>query len=322
MKQGWIAAVLIGAALCLGLGISWGWWKAGRRTEAPLRDDLGELGKIDPRLVICAEAGRLPTGLATVRGLAVGPEDLVYVVGDTALVVLKSDGSPVSRREAGGPASCVAVDADSTVYLGMRDHVEVLDARGEKKASWERPDARSWITSLAVSADGVYASDFGLRTVLRYDKAGKLVGRIGARDKEKAIPGFLVPSPYFDVAVDPAGSLWVANTGRHRLENYRSDGSLVSSWGGESARIEGFSGCCNPSHFALRRDGSFVTAEKGLVRIKIHDPAGRFLGVVAGPKDFPGGITGLDVAADSKGRILVLDPSTSAVRVYVGKARD
>ena len=60
-----------------------------------------------------------------------------------------------------------------------------------------------------------------------------------------------------------------------------------------------------------------MTAEKGLVRIKLYNPAGNLLGVVAGPRDFPDGIVGLDVAADSKGRILVLDPVAAVVRVYV-----
>jgi len=306
-NRGLAAAILLGALLLAGLGAFWGFRKAGRPGGPPLREDLEELRRIDPRLVIARETGRIPPGVAGPRALAVGPDDRLYVAGETELAVLGNDGKPLSRRALGAPATAAAAAPDGTVYLGLKDRIEVFDADGNRKAAWERPDPKTWITSIAAAADAVYAADFGRRAVLRYDPSGRLLGEI---------PGFNIPSPCFDVAVDPAGSLWVANTALHRLENRRPDGSRAASWGEESARIGGFSGCCNPSHFAIRRDGSFVTAEKGLVRIKVHDPAGKLLGVVAGPKDFPEGTVGLDVAADSKGRIMVLDPSTSTVRVY------
>ncbi|MBI4564009.1 MAG: hypothetical protein HY716_04860 [Planctomycetes bacterium] len=142
----------------------------------------------------------------------------------------------------------------------------------------------------------------------------------GAKENAAGIPGLVIPSPFFDVAIDPAGRLWVANTGRHSLESYRPDGSLITSWGRASAGIEDFSGCCNPSHFAIGRDGSFVTSEKGIVRIKLHGPTGRLIGVVATAREFPAGAVGLDVAIDTEDRVLVLDPSTSTIRRYVRKA--
>jgi hypothetical protein len=316
-NRGWLAPALIGLLVCAGIVLVWSPWKGQHDGPSPLREELEALRTIDPRLVIAAESGRFPTGIAKVTALAVGPSDRLYVAGDQALVILESDGRPVARHPLPAPATALAVDVDNTIHLALRDHIEVFDAEGKKKASWDPPDPSAWITSIAISAEALYAADFGRRIVLRYDRAGKLLARIGVKDPGKSGTGFLIPSPYFDVAVDPSGALWVADTARHRLGNFRADGSLASSWGSESARIEGFSSCCNPSHFAIRRDGSFVTAEKGLVRIKIHGPGGNLLGVVAGPKDFPEGTVGLDVAVDSKGRILVLDPSTSTVRVYV-----
>jgi hypothetical protein len=67
---------------------------------------------------------------------------------------------------------------------------------------------------------------------------------------------------------------------------------------------------------AIRRDGSFVTSEKGLVRVKLYTPAGDLVGVVAGSDQFDEGVSGLDLAADSAGRILVLDPVRLEVRVF------
>ena len=75
--------------------------------------------------------------------------------------------------------------------------------------------------------------------------------------------------------------MWVVNPGMHAFENYEFDGDLRAFWENTSMKIDGFSGCCNPAHFTFLPDGSFVTSEKGLVRVKVHKPSGELLGVVA-----------------------------------------
>ncbi|MBU4493955.1 MAG: hypothetical protein KJ874_01485, partial [Acidobacteria bacterium] len=95
-----------------------------------------------------------------------------------------------------------------------------------------------------------------------------------------------------------------------------------TSWGEASMDIEGFCGCCNPSHFAVLPDGSFVTSEKGIPRVKIYDRLGRLASVVAGPDRFDEGTKGLDTAADADGRIYILDPSRKRVRIFSEKKRD
>src|SRR6185436_19031937 len=100
-------------------------------------------------------------------------------------------------------------------------------------------------------------------------------------------------------------------------ENYTAEGKLSTSWGKQGPAVDSFWGCCNPSHIAIRKDGSFVTAEKGIVRVKLHAANGDLIGVVASSKEFQKGIHGLDLAVDSKDRILIADPATSTVRAYV-----
>ena len=51
----------------------------------------------------------------------------------------------------------------------------------------------------------------------------------------------------------------------------------------------------------------------------MHDPAGRFTALVAGPNAFGGHLTGLDLAVDDADRILVLDPSRQQVRIFAAK---
>ena len=83
--------------------------------------------------------------------------------------------------------------------------------------------------------------------------------------------------------------------------------------------IEGFSGCCNPVHVASLPDGSFVTSEKGLLRIKIHNQIGEFVTVVAMPDQFDKDTGDVDIAVNSKGQILVLDPKRKQVRIFQEK---
>ncbi len=310
MKWFWTAAILAGVAFLSIGGALWMRWRGRIAEQSPLREELAELRDIDPRLITHREAARWPSGLAEARGIAVGPGDRVYVAGDTAVVELGGDGGIISRISLAGLPRCVSAAPDGTIYVGMKDHVEVVDARGGPKAAWSRPDPATWITSLAASSNAVCAADFGRRIVMVYGPDGKLV---------RELRGFSVPSPYFDVALDPGGNLWVADTARHELVCFGADGGRLRSWGAKSARIEGFAGCCNPSQFAIRRDGAFVTAEKGLVRVKVHDREGKFVGVVAGPGDFSKGAVGLDVAVDSRGRVLILDPPASSVRVFIEK---
>ncbi len=152
------------------------------------------------------------------------------------------------------------------------------------------------------------------------------MGRIGRRDGTRGVPGFVVPSAFFDLAVAPDGLLRVANPGRHRVEAYTVDGDFEFSWGRASLDIDGFCGCCNPVNFALLPGGGMVTCEKGLPRVKVYDAHGSFEGVVAGPELFAENrractpddcrTGGLDVAVDSKGRILVLDQVAGTVRIF------
>ena len=85
--------------------------------------------------------------------------------------------------------------------------------------------------------------------------------------------------------------------------------------------VEGFCGCCNPTHFALLPDGGFVTSEKGIPRVKVYDGGGKLLSVVAGADDFNGGTTGLAVAVAPDNRILVLDPVRGQIRAFCPQSR-
>ena len=294
--------------------------------------DIKGLLAVDPSLITHDEVLSFDIGFREPRGIDVGEGDTVFVVGDSALRGYYPDGRSMTEVELPAPPQCVDESPAGHYHVGFRDHVEVYDSKSKLRiASWESLGKTAVVTSIAIWKNDVYVADAGQRVVWHYDLSGKRVGEIGRKDAARDIPGFIVPSPFLDLAVGPDGRIRVVNPGRHRIEAYSREGDLDFFWGKPSMGIEGFSGCCNPCNIALLPAGGYVTCEKGIPRVKVYDESGTLVGVVADPKRFVAGERaleedwrrgtggGLDVAVDSKGRILVLDPMGRNVRVFAKK---
>jgi len=281
--------------------------------------DLTELKKVDPALVWYTETGALATGMKEPRGIALAPDGRLLVAGDETVRAFSEGGKGAGTFAVGGPPHCLAAGPDGTVYVGLKERVEVYDTDGSRQAAWRPLGKRAYTTGLAAARENVFVADAGNRVLWRFDPAGKVLVRIGEKSEEKHAPGLVVPSPYFDVALGPEGMLWVTDPGRRRVECYTYDGAYRFAWGKASMKIQGFCGCCNPTHLAIDAEGRFFTSEKGLPRVKRHDPQGRFQCVVAPPKAFADGTTGLDLAVDEAGRVLVLDPHRRRVRIFERK---
>jgi hypothetical protein len=275
-----------------------------------------------------SESKRIPLTMDNPSALTVGSGGGIYVAGENAVVTLDAHGKETARYGVKGRPGCLAVSAGGKLLVGMRNHVEVLDAKG-LAASWQDLGERAYLTSIAVDDENIFVADAGNRVVLRFGHDGISRGRIGERDKERGLPGLVVPSPYFDVAIDPQGALWVVNPGKHGLENYRTNGDLVSSWYRSGMEAEAFCGCCNPIHIAFRSDNSLVTAEKGLSRVKVYSPDTTLLGIVAAEPAPPIAENKalfcnveppiMDLAVDQQDRILVLNKPEKAIIVYEEK---
>jgi len=300
-------------------------------TANPFAYDISRFQKTDPKLISHEEAARWPVPRKDARRLAIGPDGRIYVCAGNYISCLSRAGQGGMELALTGPACCVAVAADGTIFAGLRDHIEVFDATGARTARWDSPDPKTWLTGLAAGAKDVFAADAGKLVVLRYDRAGKIIGRIGQKDAARNVPGFIVPSPFLDVILHPDGLLRVNNTGRHQVEAYTLDGDLAAAWGKPTAAIDGFCGCCNPIALAALADGRIVTCEKGIPRVKIYSAAGEFQSVVAGAESFPENAVacnslndcihgGIDAAVDGDGRICILDLVAGNVRVMKRKA--
>jgi len=296
--------------------------------------DLQSQMKIDPNLILYDEsADSIETGFSQSHGIATDQAGDIYVAGDKMIRQFSIAGDLQNEIKLNDNPRCLAV-ADNKIYIGTTNHVQVYDKVTKQAVSWQAFSDDSILTSIAVLKDDVFVADAGNRVVLHYETSGKLISRIGEKDLDRNIPGFVIPSSYFDLAIAEDGLLRVVSPGRHRVEAYTIDGDMEFSWGQYSSDIEGFCGCCNPANFAILSDGSFVTSEKGLTRVKIYDPQGEFVGVVAGTEQLLNGgsrkisetlasgqVVGFDVAVDNDQRVLVLDTKQNIIRIFTEKAK-
>ncbi len=286
---------------------------------------------IDPNLILYEEpVEALNTGFTGTHAIALDSQGSIYIAGDKAVRIFNENGNLLDEITLPGVPRSLTVADDGKIYVGITDHIEVYSRQGKQLASWDSLGQRALLTSIAVSGSDVFVADAGNRIVLHYDTNGNLINRIGAKDADRNIPGFVIPSPYFDLVLRRDELLRVVNPGLLRIEAYTFDGDFEFSWGKFSTNIEGFSGCCNPINIAVLSDDSFVTCEKGLARIKIYDPEGAFVGVVAGPEQFDviahvcntpqqcqSG--GYDVAVDAQDRIFILDTARNVVKIFSRK---
>jgi hypothetical protein len=297
---------------------------------------LEKYQKIDPALIAYRQTAEIPLDMKEPRSVATGPDDKIYVVGDKTLAVFSAAGKSIKTISLEDEPRCVAVAGDDLVfpgriYLGMKDRVAVFDTLDSAAKTWESLGEKANLTSLAAAEQNVFAADAGNRIVWHYDASGRVLGRIGEKDESRNISGFVIPSPHFDLAVAPDGLLRVVNPGSHKIEAYTFDGHLELLWGVRGLDVPAFCGCCNPAALALLPDGRFVTGEKGISRVKIYDAEGKFECVVVGPDALTPNFSAvtetrddlrlhaIDLAADSKSRIIVLDPNAKKLRIFERK---
>ncbi len=111
-------------------------------------------------------------------------------------------------------------------------------------------------------------------------------------------------------------SLYVAENGRHRVQEFDRTGEKVASWGtrDRNGKAECFGGCCNPMNLCFDNLGRILTAEsEGFV--KAFDKDGKFQSVV-GKAPVSGGCKNVAIATTKDGRhLLFYDQGQSQIIV-------
>ena len=153
----------------------------------------------------------------------------------------------------------VAVNGDRVYVSDTQGYrVEVFNTAGQFLFAWSTNDLSE---GLAVDASGnVYVAQYAGRVGV-YSPTGSLISTIGTPGSG---PGQL-NSPY-DVALDGAGNVYVADSYNHRIEVFTSGGAYVTAWGTRGSDPGQF---IQPRGVTVGPDGRIYVADTWNDRIQV-----------------------------------------------------
>lgn len=292
--------------------------RPGRMSGNPYKLDVDKIRAVDPEMVSYRETRNYDIGAEKAGAIALAGEK-IFLAADDFVQVFNSEGKQLMKISLPRFPRCITVNKQGNILVGFRNAIALYSPDGEEIWTSDTLDQRAVFTSVRMTESVIYVADAGHRAVHRYNTDGSYMDFFQGKTKIEGNYGFIVPSPYFDLAIAPDGELWVVNPGKHSIENYTSEGELRAFWENMNPTIDGFSGCCNPAHIDIMADGSFVTSEKGMVRIKIHKPSGLLATVVAPPDKFTEDGEAPDVAVHEDGSIYALDYDRKMIRIFEPK---
>ncbi len=247
-------------------------------------------------------------GKGQLAAVATSDNGTVYLGGESFILCYSPDLNLQWEYRTEMPVTALAVSGNS-VYAAVQATILVLDLTGKKTEEWGPFENNAMITSL--TANGLYVAfaDAANKTVYVLDKKGVVRSFIG-----KSGEPFIIPSYYFDVALGVDNIIYIANTGNRRIERMNIEGKMLNFFGKPGIEPDAFCGCCNPSHFAII-PGGFITAEKGINRIKILDKNGEFVEFVSSVNNFVRPLP-LDIASPDGKVIYGANPADSKLYVF------
>jgi hypothetical protein len=244
----------------------------------------------------------------SLKAITVSLSGKIYVGGNAFVSCYDKDLNLLWNVKTPSAITALSNFGDS-VFASTAAQILVMNPDGKILNEWGPFEDSSLITSVSANNKFVTFADAGNKIVFILDKGGEVKKMIGQNDRH-----FVIPSPYFEVVLDSMNNLFVANTGLRRIETYSIDGVLKSFFGEPGTAPENFCGCCAPPHFALIPQG-FVTAEKGINRIKILNKKGEFVEFVNSKNSFIKSIP-LDLASVDGITIYAAYPGDSKLYVF------
>lgn len=307
--------IFLGLLIIIIIAANYIYSKPNKARSNPYEYEYDEFKKVNPELISHKEIRQIKINIGDKGGISAA-NNQIYLAAEKSVKILTPEGSLVSEFPLNETPNCIAVKGEK-IAIGFQKSFTVYNSEGTALFSSPEITDSSLITSIAIWDDKIIVADAGKRKVYIYngnEKTSEIEGVSGVENTH----GFIIPSAKFDLAINNENELWVVNPGIHTLQHYDERGSLINSWRKTSLNIEGFCGCCNPSHITFLTDGSFVTSEKSISRIKIYDNKGVFKSVVAGPDKFQesGRPSDITVLNDF---IIALDYDKKLIRIFEKK---
>lgn len=224
-------------------------------------------------------SGEYKVNEGSLKAVSVASSGNIFLGGDSFVSCYNNKMQLLWNMKAPSSVTSLSCWGD-TLFASTSDQILVLSSTGKILNEWGPFEDSCMITSVSSNAKYIAFADAENKTVFILDKGGEVKKMIGQNDNH-----FVIPSPYFDVALDINNNVYAANTGLHRIETYTIEGVLKSQFGEAGTSPGSFCGCCAPPHFAIIPQG-FVTAEKGINRIKILSTNGDFIEFVNSKNNF------------------------------------
>ncbi len=243
--------------------------------------------------------------------VAVAEDGSVFLGGDSYISCYDADMKKTWDATTSGKITSVSVSGD-TVFASTQDLILLFNRHGKQLDEWGPFEGNAIITSIASNRSYIVFADAGSRRVFVLSKDGRVRSMMGQSGEE-----FIIPSPYFDVSIDGNNNIFVTNPGRRRIETRTINGELVKYFGSPGTADNAFCGCCNPSHFTLI-PGGFMTAEKGINRIKMLNEQGDFVEYVSSDENFVSSVP-LDIATSDGIKIYAANPADSKLYIFKRK---
>jgi hypothetical protein len=247
-------------------------------------------------------------GLGKLKAVAASEKGLIILGGESFVSGYTSDLKALWTLKTEKPVTAISATGD-TIFASTIETILVINGKGELISEWGPFEDSTIITSIALNKTFLAFADAGNKSITILDKKGNFRKMIG-----KSGEPFIIPSLYFDVALTSDNTLYAANTGKSRVETRDINGLMTGFFGEPGIAPGAFCGCCNPSHFALI-PGGFITAEKGINRIKILNEKGEFVEFVSAVNNFSPP-NPLDVASVDGKIIYAANPADSKVYVF------
>lgn len=299
-------------------------------TAVDVRPERGIPGSWE---VIAGGVGPAPGQFNGPAGLAIGADGSILVAehGNHRVQRLSATGSPVAEwgRKGSGPGEFVnpygvAIGADGRVFVADRgnNRLQIFSPTGDLIAMWGKAgkDPGQFLAPEALALDlsgNVYVGEYGNNRVQKLGASGDPIASWGATNgRGGAGPGeFNWPVGF---AIEPSGSLVIADWGNDRIQRISGAGAPMSQWGRKGTLAGEFG---NPNGIAIDPDGRIWVTEYSNCRVQVLSSEGRPLAQFSATGMRPGKGVGeftypRGIAIDPGGAVYVTEFGNSRIQRF------